>query len=355
MTDYLDFTPDALREVAETILEAGGSSREEAVVVAEHLVLANLSGHDSHGIGMIPAYVRNLRKGLVVPNREPELVSDGGAVLVFDGLRGYGQAVGRRAMEAAIERSSTHGVVLMTLRNAHHLGRIGTYGEQAVASHRVSMHFVNVADHDPYVAPFRGAEARFATNPICLALPGTGSQPPLVLDMATSRIAAGKVRVAYNEGVPVPAGSLIDAEGRPTDDPAALYGGGGALLPFGEHKGYGLALFAELFGGMLSGGGTIQPGNPRGGSIVNCMLTVVFDPDRLVERDWMARELEAYVAYCKSARAADPDLPVLVPGDPERAARSQRASSIPVDAESWEQILKAAESLGLERSRLAPG
>ncbi len=353
MTEALQIPPLQLERIVARIFEKGGSRPEEAEVVAVHLVLANLSGHDSHGVGMIPAYVRNLGMGLLVPNQEPEVVQEGGPILVLDGRRGFGQWIGRRAMELAIELCREHGVVLMTLRNTHHLGRIGTYGEQAIAAGLCSIHFVNVVDHRPYVAPFRGSDGRFQTNPICLAMPGTENQPPILLDMATSRIAAGKVRVAFNTGVEVPEGSLIDNQGQPTRDPGVLAEDPpGSLLPFGEHKGYGLALFGELFGGMLSGGGTVQPGNPRQGSIINNMLTVLIDPQRLVESEWMAHEIEALVDHVKASPPVDPEEPVLVPGDPERLSRQERAAAVPVDPATWEQILQAAETLGLARSEI---
>jgi uncharacterized oxidoreductase len=353
MSETIGISPAALTEVAAHILRAGGSEEPEARVVSQHLVLANLSGHDSHGVGMLPAYARSLAAGLLFPNREPELVRDDGSILIFDGLRGYGQSVGRQAMQQSLERCRDRGLVLMTLRNAHHLGRIGTYGEMASDAGMVSMHFVNVMDHEPFVAPYLGSDGRFSTNPICLAMPGTSEQPPVILDMATSRIAHGKVRVAHNKGEPVPPGSLIDSEGQPTTDAGVMFRRpAGSLVPFGEHKGYGLAIFSELLGGMLSGGGTLQPENPRQGSIVNNMLTVLVDPARLVDGDWMAREIEAFVDFCKDSPAADPSEPVLVPGDPERRWRRERAASIPVDEESWEQILRAGESLDLARSDL---
>lgn len=343
-----------LEAVAFAILERGGSQESEARVVADHLVRANLAGHDSHGIGMLPTYVRSLRAGLVQPNQEPELVREDGSILVFDGHRGYGQAVGRTAMAQALARCRESGLVLMTLRNAHHLGRIGTYGEQAIAAGLVSLHFVNVTDHGPLVAPFRGTDGRFSTNPICLAMPGSERQPPILLDMATSRIALGKVRVALNKGEELALGMILDADGRPSSDPRAMFQEPrGALLPLGEHKGYGLALFCELLGGLLSGGGTIQPGNPRRNGIVNNMLTLVLDPERLVERPCLERELEALVDYCKASPPQRQGEPVLVPGDPERASRSGReARGIPVDATTWEEILVAGGLLGLERQEL---
>lgn len=354
MADTLYFSPAQLRSCVESILLAGGSEAEEARVVADHLVLANLSGHDSHGIGMIPTYVRNLQKKTLVPNQRAKIVLDSGAILAFDGCRGYGQSIGRQVMARAIERCGDTGVVLMTLRNSHHLGRIGTYAELALEAGLASMHFVNVVDHQPYVAPFRGTDSRFMTNPICLSMPGSEGQPPILLDMATSRIAAGKVRVAFNKGEDLPPGSVIDGQGRPTNDSGVFARKPpGSLLPFGEHKGYGLALFAEIFGGLLSGGNTVQPANERRGGIINNMLTVLIDPGRLVEDDWRRRELEALVAHVKASPPADPSLPVLVPGDPERACREERAERVPVDQETWDQIRHAAESLGVDVTCLA--
>src|SRR5215470_3903079 len=216
-------TADQLRRVTSAIIKAGGSAPAEADLVADHLVLANLYGHDSHGVGMVPAYVRHLGAGLVVPNTRAKLVKDDGAILMFDGGRGYGRAVAGEAMAAAIARCQQTGVVALTLANAHHIGRVGAYGELATAGGFVSLHFVNVADHRGLVAPFRGSDARFSTNPVCIALPGTGRQPPILLDMATSAVAIGKVRVARNEGKPMAESILIDHTGQPTRDPNVMY------------------------------------------------------------------------------------------------------------------------------------
>src|SRR3989454_800010 len=215
-------TADCLRRLTSSILQCGGSDAPEADLVADHLVRANLAGHDSHGVGMIPAYVRHLEAGLVVPNTRAKLVKDDGAILMFDGARGYGRCVAGEAMAAAITRCRQTGVVAMTLANAHHIGRVGAYGELASAAGLVSLHFVNVADHKPSVAPFRGTDARFVTNPVCIAVPGTDRQPPVLLDMATSAIAMGKVRVAKNEGKLVPEGILLDQTGHPTRDPNVM-------------------------------------------------------------------------------------------------------------------------------------
>ncbi|MBC8259760.1 MAG: malate/lactate/ureidoglycolate dehydrogenase [SAR324 cluster bacterium] len=361
--------PKPLNRLVAAILKKGGSSNEEALVVADHLVRSNLAGHDSHGVGMLPFYVRMLKANLLHPNQKPDLLKADGSIMMFDGQRGYGQAVGKIAMEQAIEKCRETGLVLMTLRNTHHLGRIGTYGEQSIAAGMVSLHFVNVTDHSPLVAPFRGSDARFSTNPICLAMPGTKKQPPapdvpaVLLDMATSRIALGKTRVALNKDEALTDGLVINHKGQPSTDPGVMAGylfperpdnpPLGALTPLGEYKGYGLALFCELLGGMLSSGGTIQPENERRNSIINNMFTLVIDPARLVDVPWMQHEVEALVAHAKGSPPANPDEPVLVAGDPERISLQERQlHGIPIDDTTWEQILEGGKTLGLSQNEM---
>ena len=138
---------ESLKRIVSAILEKGGSSKIESKVVADHLVRANLVGHDSHGVGMLPKYVKMLKEELLFPNQEPEIIKKDGSIIMFDGKRGYGQAVGKIAMKKAIEKCQENGLVLMTIRNSHHLGRIGTYGEQSIEAGIVSIHFVNVTDH----------------------------------------------------------------------------------------------------------------------------------------------------------------------------------------------------------------
>jgi len=343
-----------LKNVLLAILLQGGSDDHEARLVAEHLVSANLTGHDSHGAGMLPTYIRNMRAGLLLPGTAATLLRDDGAILVFDGQRGYGQRVATEAMTAAIQRCAETGLVVMALRNAHHIGRVGSYGEQSIAAGFVSLHFVNVVDHDPVVAPFGGRDARYSTNPVCMAMPATAATPAILLDMATSKIPIGKARVAMNRGEPVAAGQLLDSQGDPTTDPRVIFREPrGALLPFGEHKGYGLAFFCELLAGVLAGGGTIQPGNPRHGSIVNNMLTFIVDPRRLVDHAWMQAEIDAVVRYVKASPPTDSCGTVMVAGDPERHKLAERSKAgIPIDEATWEEIMRAGAEVGLDRSQL---
>jgi uncharacterized oxidoreductase len=344
---------DRLRRLTATILARGGSEPAEADLVAAHLVDANLAGHDSHGVGLMPHYVRHLKEGLVVPNTSVKVLKDDGAFLMFDGQRGFGRRVAGEAMAAAMERTRETGVVVVTLANSHHVGRVGTYGEMACAAGLVSLHFVNVADHKGLVAPFRGSDSRFSTNPVCIGMPGTATQPPLLLDMATSGVAMGKVAVAKRAGKRLPAGNLIDAQGAPTTDPEVMYREPrGSLLPFGAHKGFALAVLTELLAGAMSGGGTIQPENPRRGGIVNNMFSVLVDPARLAGVEWMRREIDGFVGYVKGSPPTDSGSPVLVPGDPERLSRAERRrDGIPLDAGTWSQLLEAGETMGLGRAQ----
>jgi uncharacterized oxidoreductase len=217
----------------------------------------------------------------------------------------------------------------------------------------VSLHFVNVVDHTGLVAPYRGSDSRFSTNPVCIGMPGTATQPPLLLDMATSGVAMGKVSVAKRAGKRMAAGNLIDAQGAPTDDPEVMFREPrGSLLPFGAHKGYALAVLTELLAGAMSGGGTLQPENPRRGGTVNNMFSVLVDPARLAGVDWMRREVDGFVGYVKGSPPADPASPVLVPGDPERHSREARQrAGIPLDATTWDEVVTSGEAMGVTRAQ----
>ncbi|TKC92472.1 malate/lactate/ureidoglycolate dehydrogenase [Trinickia terrae] len=338
---------DELHAYVCAIWERAGSSAREARLVADHLVAANLAGHDSHGVGMIPRYADSLHDNELKLNRHAEIIRDAGAVLTVDGGKGFGQVAGFEAMELGVERAKRHGICAVGLRGAHHLGRIGHWGEQCAAAGMASFHFVNVAG-DPLVAPFGGADRRFGTNPFCAAYPRDG-KPPFVLDFATSAIAYGKTRVAYNKGKTVPADCLIDAEGRPTIEPKVMHETPfGALLPFAAHKGYGLAVLCELFGGALTGGLTTHAATlETTNAIVNGMLSIIIDPQAFDAHDGQA-QAEAFVAWAKASPLAAGAGQVLMPGEPELATQAaRRAQGIPIDPATWQQISDAALELGM--------
>src|SRR5260370_1012729 len=326
-----------LTGIARRVFAAGGSDEEEDKMVAHHLVEANLKGHDSHGVGMIPSYLRNLAAGKAAANQPGRVVTDSGPMLVFDGERGYGQIVARNATLLGIERAKRDGVAVVALRNAHHIGRVGTYGEMCAAAGLVSLHFVNITDQRPSVAPWRGRDGRFGTNPVCIALPGPDPDRPIISDMATSRIAMGKVRVARNKGEKIAPETLLDTDGNPTTDPHVMYKRPrGPLLTFGEHKGYALAFICEMLAGAVTGSGTMRPERQDAESVTNGMLGIVIDPSRRGDRAWVIREFAAMTAYVTASPPRTPSEPVLIPGEPEPANRARRLpDGVPIDDEAW--------------------
>ncbi len=345
--DALLIAAAPLREAMRLLVQGFGSSPAEVMAVADNLVHANLTGHDSHGIGMLPRYAAAYLEGGLQPNQHVKTVLDAGAMLRLDGNAGFGQVIGGEAMALGIERARSSGCAIVALGNAHHLGRIGAWAEQVAAAGLVSMHFVNVIAR-PIVAPYGGARAGFGTNPFTAGVPLRGREP-LILDFATSAVAQGKVRVAYNKGEPVAPDLLLDDQGKPTRDPRyGVVPPTGAILTFGEHKGYGLAVLCELLGGALAAG---MVGHREDGAkqrVLNGMLSVLIDPDALGAREQFEDEAGAFIASLLGLPARDGFDRVQVAGDRERAMRRQREQQgVPVDGTTWQQILAAAESLGV--------
>jgi uncharacterized oxidoreductase len=337
-----------LNAAVRLVVRAFGSSEAEVEAVAANLIEANLTGHDSHGIGMLPRYAEAFLEGGLKPNSHVRTVLDAGALLRLDGDAGFGQVIGQEAMALGIERARQHGSCIVALGNAHHLGRIGAWAEQAAAAGLVSLHFVNVIARG-IVAPFGGADARFGTNPFCAGVPFSGREP-VILDFATSIIAQGKTRVAMNKGELVPPDHLIDDQGRPTREPRyTVVPPFGALLTFGAHKGYGMALMAELLGGALASGMTQRDHDSGKRRILNGMFSVLVDPAVLGDRGAFEAEALAFIDWVKASPPREGVEQVLVAGEPERARRKQRsAEGVPVDATTWQEILDASRKLGLD-------
>jgi uncharacterized oxidoreductase len=259
--------------------------------------------------------------------------------------------IGREAMALGAARAKEHGVCVVGLAHSHHLGRIGQWAEQCVDEGLVSIHFVNVLSR-PIVAPFGGRDARLGTNPFCVGIPRPGGEP-ILLDFATSKIAQGKTRVAHNKGVAVEPGTLIDDRGEPTVEPRyAVIEPLGALLPFGEHKGAGLALICELLGGALAGGATGRAVTDGRRRVLNSMLSILVDPARLGTAANLAREMEGFVAYATASPPQPGVERVLTPGEPERATRERRLrEGVPVDAVTWSEIVAAGAKVGVGAER----
>jgi len=339
------FSPQQLRETTSRIFVAAGVPKGDADIVAEALVDANLAGHDSHGVIRIPSYVVCIEDGSVVPGGPFEVVKETATLAMTSGGWNFGQVAGRRAMEVAIKKTKEAGMCIVCLRDSFHIGRVGDYPRMAADAGMVAIVFVNTHGAGRLVAPYGGRERRLAANPIAVAVPRR-SAPPLVLDISTCTIAEGKVRTMLNKGDPLPEGCVIDGEGKPTTDPADLYGPPeGALLPFGGHKGFGLGLMADILAGALSGAGCSRPEATRLG---NSFLGILLDTEYLRGQGF-SEDVEGLIDYVKSSALATGFDEILVPGEPEiREQASREADGIPVDDETWRQITETAAKYGLE-------
>ena len=341
-----------LRAAISALVRGFGSQPREVELVTENLIQANLTGHDSHGIGMLPRYSEAYVEGGLKANAHVKMLLDGGAMLRLDGQAGFGQVIGHESMLLGIERAKQFGSCIVALGNAHHLCRIGAWAEMAVAAGLVSVHFVNVISR-PIVAPFGGGDARFGTNPFTVGIPVEGGEPVL-LDFATSVMAQGKARVAHNKGEQMPAGRLIDDKGVPTTDPKfAVVEPHGAIVTFGEHKGYGLAVVCELLGGALAAGMSCHEPASGAKRVLNGKLTIQFDPKKLSDGASFGSEMKSFLDWVKASPPQPGFDRVRLAGEPERETRARRrAEGIPVDETTWSEILKAAERLKVDPAEI---
>ena len=350
-----------LAELVRDTFAKAGCSAAEAERIGRYLVSANLTGHDSHGVARVPRYLQWKRDGVVHADREVKVVSETPVLAVVDGLHGFGQTVTPQAVTIGIEKCKAMGLSMVALRNAGHIGRVGDWAEMAAEAGFVSVHFVN-ASGSVLVAPFGGAERRLSTAPFCVGVPRP-SQPPVVLDFATSVVAEGKVLVASQGGKKLPDNALIDLDGKMGTDPHVLYGdytatglrsagkGKGAIRAFGDHKGSGLALICELLGGSLTG--MKATGEGRGTFGGNGMLSFYVDPAVIDPEGLFPEDVARYVAYYKSAKPITPGGEILTPGEPENRTRQQRlAEGIPLPDDTWAAIIAAAREVGVDERRI---
>lgn len=241
--------PDRLLAFATAIYEAAGLPPDDARLAADTLVQADLWGHQSHGVLRLPWYVARLKSGVVRAIASPEAVTDAGAIAVVDGHDAMGQVVAAHAAKEAVERARRHGIGVVSVRNSNHFGTAMYFTRMAALEGCVGFLATNAS---PAMAPWGGREVAVGTNPWSWAAPA-GRFAPLMLDIANTGVARGKIYLARQKGVPIPEGWAIDAEGAPTTDPVAALAG--ATLPMAGHKGYAIAVVMDMLAGVLGGGG----------------------------------------------------------------------------------------------------
>jgi uncharacterized oxidoreductase len=339
---------EELRSLVRCILEGLKVPREEALWVAELLVRANLVGHDSHGIMRLPQYARAIKAALVQPGAAIEIVKESPATALINGNWGFGQVVARRAMELAIHKARESTISSVGAYNLYDVGRLADYTRMAAEQNLVGIMMANSGGAFPRVVPFGGVAGRLATNPIAIAFP-TGGSVPFILDMATSIVAEGKVRVKRNRGEKTPEGWLLDNQGFPTTDPGTLYEEPrGAILPLGGsagHKGFGLAMVVEILSGILARGGYAGEGAHR---FSNGTFIVVIEIGAFVDPREFCAEIDNLLAYVKSAPTAPGVKAIMYPGEPEAMEQQRRErEGIPLEEQTWQQIQALAQELGI--------
>ncbi len=338
------FNDSTLLRFAERVLVAVGAPTSHAETVADHLVGANLAGHDSHGVIRLPQYRAHVREGKIDPAANPRILKESPTTALLDGNMAWGQVVAKMATDLAVERSRKYGTAAIAVRNCYHIGRVGVYALDAARAGLIAQIFCN-AHGVARVAPWGGTDAKLATNPIAIAVPRRGE--PVLVDITTSVVAEGKVRVAKLGGNDIPEGWILDSDGKPTTNPADLYEGG-TILPFGGaqgHKGYGLGVTVDLLGGVVTNAGCGFMTKSFG----NGVLFQTVDPAAFDESDAFLDRVEEYLEYLMESATLPGVAEILVPGDPELRVRDARKESgIELSSGVLEHLEELATELGVE-------
>jgi len=345
-TEYRRVDADRLREFAAGILRASGVDPARSELVAESLVSANLRGVDSHGVHILPYYVRQIRARNVDPGTDGTVVSESGACLLYDGCHGLGQCVSAACCDHAKRLARQHGIGIVVARNSSHFGAAAFWGQRISTGGFIGIVMCNAS---PSVPPWQGREGRIGTNPICVSVPA-GGDGAWLLDMATTTVAKNRIVKAASSGEKtIPAGWAMDLDGTPTTNTAAAMQG--LLMPLGGYKGSGLGVMVEVLCGVLSGGALASE---VGGLYIterpmNTSQTfLALDVSRFVPLGSFDARMNELTRLLRATRPASGYVEVLVAGDPESRIEAQRLrSGIPVDPAVWKALEALSAELGV--------
>jgi len=338
------FTFEQEKPIIRALLQKLGVSEEQAGATAEVLAEGDLRGFASHGILRLPYILRALKRGTIVAKAKVEVMRETPATALINGGHGLGHYIATRAMRIAIEKAKKQGVAAVGVYNSNHFGIAGYYAELAM---REGLIGIVTTTTDALVHPWGGVEPLLGTNALAIGIP---SKPPVLLDMAMSVAARGKLVKAMKEGKSISESWAIDSEGRPTTDPKK--GLAGALSPFGGVKGYGLAFMLELLAGPLVGAaagkevhGTLEPVE---GFSTKGDFMIAIDPATFGSVDEFNARVQKFVTQLKESRKAPGIEEILVPGEPEFRIREKRLQEgIPISDEVWAELEQIAKELGV--------
>ena len=342
-------TADYLQRCSTMLFEAAGVSPAEAKIVASALVTGNLMGMDSHGIIRVVQYLDLMADGKIVPGAKLQVVKETPAVVIAEGGWGFGQVIALQAAELAVEKARKTGMAAVNVSQCNHIGRVGEYTTWIAERGMLGLATANGHGSAIRVAPWGGRQNRLSTNPISMAVP-TGRGHPLLVDMASSVTAEGKVRVARNAGKRLPDAWVISADGRLSTDPNDLYGAPhGAILPLGGivgHKGYALSVLIDVLSGGLTDAGLSRGGDARYG---NSFFVQAIDIAQFIPLETFTARIERFAEFLQSSELAPGFAEIMLPGDPEYRTMDERlARGITVDDETWRQLNERAARLGVQ-------
>ena len=338
------FTSSVLEQYGRDVFTAAGSPPDIADAVARSLVLADLSGHPSHGVMRIPDYVSYIDEGLVDPRVRPSVKQASANAVFVDGHWGFGQITAAEAVAEVVKLAKASGIAMAGMMNCNHVGRVGEWVELAAASDVIAIMTVG-GPSDIVTAPYGGSETALSTNPIAAGVPA-GSRDPMILDYATSAQAVGKIRIAQARGLQMPENSILDSDGNPSTDPDDFFDGG-LLLAFGGHKGYALSILVDALGSGLTGSEQTDRYHKLGAVLIG------IDPGVFRPRDEYGTAVDGLFDRITGVKPAPGFSEVLIPGEPERRARSEQlATGVEVAPATLQTLLDTAEKLGVDVSAL---
>ena len=342
MANQVSISIENMRHVVLETLAKVGVDEKDAAIIFDTIVFANQRGVATHGIGRLPLYVHKIASGHLNPRAEVEVLDDKAAYALLDAHNGFGQVVADSAIKMAITKAKKYGIAVVGVRNSNNFGTAGFFGDIAAREGCAAMIYANAA---PAIAPTGGNKTIFGTNPLCYSFPGDEDHDPIMLDMATTVVARGKIRLAAKNGERIPYDWAIGPDGHPTDNPdVALMG---SLLPIGGYKGYGLSMFVDLFAGLLTGShyaGEVKNLSKMDEDSGNGHLFIVID----LEKFMTPQEKHIRIAhFYQAVKACGEEGKVFMPGEIEYNKMKNSVDTIQISSKQFEEVNAVAEEIGV--------
>lgn len=342
MANQVNISIVNLKQVVLDVLVKVGVSGADATIILDTILFANRRGVATHGVGRLPLYVHKIAAGHYNPNNEIEVLADNAAYALLDARNGFGQVAAYKATMMAIEKAKKYGIAVVGVRNSNNFGTAGYFGDMAAREGCAAMVYANAA---PAIAPTGGNKTIFGTNPLCYAYPGDEDHDPILLDMATTIAARGKIRLAAKNGEKIPLDWAIGPDGQPTDDPNVALKG--SLLPIGGYKGYGLSMFVDIFAGMLTGShyaGGVRNLSKMDEDSGNGHLFVVIDLDKFMTID---EKRERIAHFYEAVKACGEEGKIYMPGEIEYVKMKMAVDTVQINSKQFEDVNAVAKEVGV--------